>query len=511
MSAMDNVRVRFAPSPTGFLHVGNARTALFNWLFARQQKGTFILRIEDTDIERSALEYEDKLKEDLRWLGLDWDEGPDAGGTLGPYRQSLRLDIYKDCTQKLLDEGKAYHCFCSPENLEAERKEALAKNGVAIYSGKCANISAEEALQRIQDGEKASVRLRTPDRGELVFPDLVRGELKFDLSLIGDPIIVRSNGRPAYNFAVVVDDSLMKITHVIRGEDHISNTPRQILVYRALSFAPPHFAHLSMVMGRDNARLSKRHGATAVDQFQKEGVLSTALFNYLALLGWAPPEDREILSREELIWFFDLKKVSRSAAIFDYDKLYWINRQHAKALSVQQMAEMAHPHMKAAGLLPEKMTEAHWAWLEMVVKIFIERVDRFADFPSQVAMLFQYSPQEMDEETKKEIDGDCASKVISLFGQKISGVEQFDYERFAAIAQEIKQDTGCKGKDLYHPLRIALTTRGSGLDLDKFIPLVEKGARLNLPRSLKNCRQRVSEMLAYLKQHGSIRNEEAES
>ncbi len=508
---MENIRVRFAPSPTGLLHVGNARTALFNWLFARQQNGTFILRVEDTDIKRSALEYEEKLKKDLLWLGLDWDEGPDVGGAFGPYRQSLRLNTYKDYTQRLLDMGKAYHCFCSQEDLEAERKKALAKNGVAIYSGKCANISAAEALQRIKDGEKASVRLRTPDRGELTFRDLVRDELKFDLGLIGDPIIVRSTGHPAYNFAVVVDDSLMKITHVIRGEDHISNTPRQVLVYQALSCVPPQFVHLSMVMGRDKTRLSKRHGATAVDQFQKDGVLSSALFNYLALLGWAPQEDKEVLSREELIRLFDLKKVSRSAAIFDYDKLYWINRQHAKTLSVRQMAEMAYPHMKMAELLPEEMTDAHWDWLETAVKIFIERVDRFADFPSQVAMLFQYSPLEMDEETKKEMEGDCASKVISLFGQKIADVKQFDFERFVTITQEIKQDTGCKGKDLYHPLRIALTTRGSGLDLDKFIPLVEKGARLNLPRSLKNCSQRISEMLGYLKQHGSIRNEEAES
>jgi nondiscriminating glutamyl-tRNA synthetase len=486
---MEKVRVRFAPSPTGFLHVGNARTALFNWLFARQHEGAFILRVEDTDVQRSELAYEEKLKEDLLWLGLEWNEGP--------YRQSLRLDIYNDYTQKLLDKGRAYHCFCSPEELEAERKKALAKNGVAIYSGKCAHISAEEALRRI--------------RGELAFRDLVRGELKFDLSLIGDPIIVRSTGLPAYNFAVAVDDHLMDITHVIRGEDHISNTPRQILVYHALSWVPPHFAHLSMVMGKDNARLSKRHGATAVDQFQKSGVLSCALFNYLALLGWAPPDDREILSREELVQLFDLRKVSRSAAIFDYDKLYWINRQHAKMLPVRQIAELVYPHMREAELLPAAMTEDHWDWLETVVGVFIERVDRFTEIPSQLAELFQYSPQEMDEQTKKEMEGECAGKVVNLFGRKIVDEDKFDYERFAIITNEIKKDTGCKGKDLYHPLRIALTTRGSGLDLDKFIPLVEKGARLKLPLTLKDCRQRISEMLAYLKQRGLIQNKEAES
>jgi nondiscriminating glutamyl-tRNA synthetase len=500
---MDKVRARFAPSPTGFLHVGNARTALFNWLFARQKNGIFILRVEDTDIQRSAPEYEEKLKKDLLWLGLDWDEGPDVGGSFGPYRQSLRLDIYKDYTQKLLKEGKAYHCFCSPEDLEKEREKALANDGVAIYSGKCAKISHRETLQRLKGGKKASVRLRTPNQGELVFQDLVRGELTFDLGLIGDPIIVRSNGLPAYNFAVVVDDSLMAITHVIRGEDHISNTPRQILLYRALSLVPPSFAHLSLVMGKDNTRLSKRHGATAVDQFQKDGILSPALFNYLALLGWAPPEDKEVLSREELVRLFALEKVSRSAAIFDYDKLYWINRQHAKTISARQMAELAYPHVKAAGLFPQDMTEAHWDWLEKVVTIFIERVNRFADFPSQLDMLFKYAPQEMDEEIKREMKGGCALKVIQRFGQKIAGIQEFDYDLFVAFTQAIKQDTGCKGKDLYHPLRIALTTQGSGLDLDKFIPLVEEGAKLDLPRSLKSCSQRVSEMLDYLKQRDS--------
>jgi nondiscriminating glutamyl-tRNA synthetase len=500
---MDNIRVRFAPSPTGYLHVGNARTALFNWLFARQHKGTFILRIEDTDVQRSELAYEEKLKEDLLWLGLNWDEGP--------YRQSLRLDIYKEQTQKLLDTGKAYYCFCSPEDLKAERKEALAKNGVAIYSGKCARIPAADALKRVRAGESASVRLRTPGKGSLTFRDLVRGDLAFDLSLIGDPIIVRSTGLPAYNFAVAVDDYLMGITHVIRGEDHISNTPRQILVYRALSWAPPLFAHLSMVMGKDNARLSKRHGATAVDQFQKSGILSSSLFNYLALLGWSPPDDQEILTREDLVRLFDLKRVSRSAAIFDYDKLYWINRQHAKMLSVRQMAELAYPHMKEGGFLPEEMTDAHWEWLEKIMEVFVERVDRFADIPSQVAALFEYSPQGMDEKTKKEMEGDCAGKVVSLFSQRIRAIEKFAYDQFVSITQEIKRETGCKGKDLYHPLRIALTSRGSGLDLDKFIPLVEKGAGLKLPRTLKGCRQRVMEMLGYLRQRGITTDEETGS
>jgi nondiscriminating glutamyl-tRNA synthetase len=499
---MDKIRVRFAPSPTGFIHVGNARTALFNWLFARQKEGTFVLRIEDTDVERSASEFEKKLREDLLWLGLDWDEGPDVGGPFGPYRQSQRLERYKSFTQKLLDGGKAYYCFCSPEELERERKEALARNGVAVYSGKCRKISRKDASKRIQQGEPASVRLRTPDQGELSFHDLVRGELKFDLSLIGDPIIVRSTGLPAYNFAVVVDDALMEITHIIRGEDHISNTPRQILLYKMLSLDLPQFAHLSMVMGKDSTRLSKRHGATAVDQFQKDGILPAALFNYLALLGWAPPEDREVLSKEEMIRLFDLEKVSRSAAVFDYDKLHWINRQHAKGLSSREKAELAYPYLRDAELLPGSMTGAHWDWLEKVTESFIERVDRFADFPSQVSALFEFSPQEMDAEMKQELGSDCASRVIRIFGEKIIQEKSFDYDRFAAIAQEIKAATGCKGKDLYHTLRIALTARSSGLDLDKFIPLVEEGSILDLPQPIKSCSQRVSEFLGFLRKSG---------
>jgi nondiscriminating glutamyl-tRNA synthetase len=329
---MSIVRVRFAPSPTGYLHVGNARTALFNWLYARQQDGVFILRIEDTDVERSAAEYDRRLMEDLRWLGLDWDEGPDVGGEYGPYRQSQRSEFYRAHVDKLLKDDKAYLCFCSHDELEKERKLALDAGQTPVYSGKCRGISQEESTRRIASGEEASIRLRTPDEGIISFHDLVRGNLRFDLSLIGDPVLVRSSGLPAYNYAVVVDDFLMAITHVIRGEDHIQNTPRQILTYRALGFDPPVFAHLSMVMGKDNTRLSKRHGATAVDQFDREGILPSALFNYLALLGWAPPEGREVLTKEELIRLFRLDKVSRSSAIFDYDKLAWINRQHIKAL-----------------------------------------------------------------------------------------------------------------------------------------------------------------------------------
>lgn len=469
------------------------------------------MRVEDTDVERSTLDYEKRLKEDLRWFGLDWDEGPDRGGRFGPYRQSLRLDIYSSYTKKLLEGGKAFFCFCSPQELERERKKALSLGEMPVYSGKCRAIPAEEARQRVEAGEKATVRLRTPGEGILKYNDLVRGTLTFDLKLIGDPILVRSNGLPAYNYAVVIDDSLMKITHVIRGEDHISNTPRQILIYHALSLSLPQFAHLSLVMGKDGTRLSKRHGATSVDQFEKQGILSSALFNYLALLGWAPPEDREVLTKKELLELFDLSKVSRSASIFDYEKLHWINRQHMKNLTPRQKAERAYPFLREAQLFPEEMTDAHWEWLERIVESLTERIERFSDLPSEVSALFEFSSLKIEDEAKQELRTSCALKVIKLFGEKISRLEGFDYDKFASLTQEIAKETGCKGKDLYHPLRIALTSRTSGLKLDKFINLVEEGATLSLPHPLKNCSQRVSEILDFLNSTHASRKEERKS
>jgi nondiscriminating glutamyl-tRNA synthetase len=495
---MEKIRVRFAPSPTGFLHVGNARTALFNWLFARQKAGSFVLRIEDTDMERSAPEYEAQLIDDLKWLGLDWDEGPEKGGDYGPYRQSQRQAVYATHTDKLLEEEKAFYCFCSSEELEKGRKRAIAAGEMPVYGGKCRSLSLSEARRRREKDQPAAIRLRTPDRGEIRFRDLVRGDLSFDLKLVGDPVLVRSNGLPAYNYAVVVDDSLMRISHVIRGEDHISNTPRQLLIYEALGLEPPLFAHLSMVMGQDNTRLSKRHGATAVDQFKKDGVLSLAIFNYLALLGWSHPEEKEILSKKELVDNFNLEKVSRSAAIFDYDKLHWLNRQHIKSLSCREKAERAYVHLKDAGYLPEDMSARQWAWLEAAVEDLIEGVDRFSDLPEKFSLLFDFDGRDLDAEAAGVLKTECGRKVVTLLADKMSGLEEFDYDRFASLAQEIKEKTGCKGKDLFHPLRIALTARGSGLKLDRFIPLVEEGAILFFPKPIKNCFQRLRETLDFM-------------
>jgi len=492
---MNEPRVRFAPSPTGFLHVGNARTALFNWLYARQKRGAFILRIEDTDVERSSPEYEKKLVEDISWLGLDWDEGPDKGGPLGPYRQSERVEIYREYARRLVESGEAYFCFCSPQELEEERKRAVRKGGTAVYSGRCRNLPPEESRKRAEGGERAAVRLKTPGRGTLAFRDLVRGEIAFDLQHIGDPIILRSTGVPAYNFAVVVDDALMRITHVIRGEDHLSNTPKQILVYRALHFPLPVFAHLSMVLGKDGGRLSKRHGAVSVSQFRDSGILPSALVHYMALLGWAPPEDRDILSKKDLISLFRLDRVSRSAALFDYDKLSWINRQHIRALSPREKAEQALPYLVGARLLPEDMTAAHWKWLEKAAAAFAERVDRWSELPDRMELFFSFSPETIDSRSKEELKTGCAPRVLRLFQEKNARDRPLDVEKFARIVREIKEETGCRGREIYHPLRIALTGQSSGMELDVFIPLVEEGARLPMPRPVKDCFQRVAEVV----------------
>ena len=353
------MRLRFAPSPTGHLHVGNARTALFNWLLARGAGGAFLLRIEDTDAERSTAASEASILEDLRWLGLSWDEGPDIGGPFAPYRQSERTASYRAHAQQLLEQGLAYRCFCSVEQLESERRAALASGQTTRYSGRCRTVSREQAEARLAAGERAAIRFRVPESREVVFEDAVRGVVRFNTDAIGDPVIVRSDGMPAYNFAVVIDDASMGVTHVIRGEDHISNTPRQLLLYEAFGFAPPTFAHLALVMGPDHSPLSKRHGATSVAEFRAKGYLPEALVNYLALVGWSPrgaaagdPQGgaTELMPIDELARRFSLDAVGLSAGVFDEEKLAWVNRHYLKEAGAERLAALSVEFLQAAGV-----------------------------------------------------------------------------------------------------------------------------------------------------------------
>ena len=490
------MRLRFAPSPTGQLHVGNARTALFNWLLARRSGGTFILRIEDTDVERSTTASEATIYDDLRWLGLDWDEGPDIGGPRGPYRQSERLHLYRSYATELLTAGQAYYCFCSREQLETDRREALASGRPALYVGRCRRLSAEETARRIDAGERPAIRFRVPDDREVAFSDAVRGEVRFHTDVIGDPIIVRAEGIPAYNFAVVVDDALMAITHVIRGEDHISNTPRQILLYEALGFTPPSFAHLALVMGPDHTPLSKRHGATSVTEFRNKGYLPEAVVNYLALIGWSPGGGDELLPVEELARRFSLDGVGLSAGVFDEEKLAWVNRHYLKVADPIRLAELSRPFFEAAGFVIEPTAEG-LAFLASVMPIASESVDRLDHVPARLSFLFEYSPEQAlaDPIVRAEMSSDDARAVARTLAEKLATAPRLDRDRFRSIANEVKAATGQKAKALFHPIRVALTGRPAGPELDLVVPAIDRGAVLPASAGLPpmiGCRERAA-------------------
>lgn len=509
------VRVRFAPSPTGHLHVGNARTALFNWLFARQQGGAFILRVEDTDAERSEAGFEQQLLADLRWLGLDWDEGPDVGGPHGPYRQSGRVALYREHADRLVAAGSAYYCFCTAEELEADRHKALAEGRQPMYSGRCRAIPPDQAQARLGCGEPASIRLKIPPRS-IRFRDLVHGEMEFSHEVIGDPILLRSEGTAAYNYAVVVDDSLMAVTHVIRGDDHLSNTPRQVAVYEALGWEMPQFAHLSTILGADHTRLSKRHGATAVDHFREMGILPEAMMNYLALLGWSPGEtNREIFSPQELVQAFRLDQVSKSPAVFNPEKLNWLNRHYLKQADPERVLRLAIEVFQQAGLVSEILDEPTRAWLKGVVDTVLPSVDHLSQLPARTDLIFEYDARTALHfpPNREVLSEPGATEVLTSFLRHALGAPEsarnekdpperarannadgeLSFERFRQIMGVVKQETRQKGKHLFHPVRVAITGYPSGPELDKLIPLLEAGSRLPLPRRVKSPRERLEE------------------
>ena len=473
------MRLRFAPSPTGLLHVGNARTALFNWLLARGSGGTFILRIEDTDVERSTRESEAGILEDLRWMGLNWDEGPDAGGPHGPYRQSERLALYRSYAQELIVHGHAYHCFCSVAQIEADRREAIEAGRPPKYVGRCRDLSPDVASARISSGEAAVIRLRVPEHRDVVFQDVVRGEVRFSTDVIGDPVLVRSDGNPAYNFTVVIDDALMEITHVIRGEDHISNTPRQVLLYEALGFRPPAFAHLALVLGPDHAPLSKRHGATSVAEFRARGYLPESLVNYLALLGWSPGGGDELLDIDELARRFALESVGHSAAVFDREKLAWVNRHYLRLAAPGRLAELALPSFRDAGFLLTDSADAR-AFIESVVPLASGSIDRVDQMPERLRFMFVFDPaRSIEREDVREVLREAgAREVIDHLSRELAAAGRLDRETFRAAATRVRQATGQKGKNLFHPIRVALTGEAGGPELDLAVPAIDRGAEL---------------------------------
>ena len=497
-------RVRFAPSPTGLLHVGNARTALYNWLFARHTGGEFLLRIEDTDLDRSEARHEAQLMEDLKWLGLNWDEGPrltgeGVEGPHAPYRQSERLEIYRQHTDLLLREHKAYRCFCTAEELEAERLRAVAEHRPQVYSGKCRSIPPAESDARVAAGEPFAIRLHIPDR-PLRFHDIVRGDVEFASETVSDPILVRSSGVPVYNYVVTVDDALMEITHVIRGDDHISNTPKQVAIYEAFGWPVPEFAHLSTILGSDRERLSKRHGATSIASFREMGILPEALLNYLALLGWgAEGGTRETFTVQELAREFKLERVTAAPAIFDWAKLHWLNRHYLKQCEPLRLVALAAPYFEKAGLLNPLANAETLSWIEKLILLFLPSLDQLDQLLSKASFVFRFDPDaaRRDPENAALLTAESAQQVLAAFAVRaLKAVGPITPEDFKAWMNEIKAETGAKGKELFHPVRIALTGAHSGPEFDKLIPVIEEGSRLNLPVHVASVRERIEQFVA---------------
>ena len=491
------MRVRFAPSPSGRLHVGNARTALFNWLLARGAGATFVLRIEDTDFARSTKEAEGSAIDDLRWLGLNWDEGAGAGGEHGPYRQSERLHIYRAHAVELMAKEQAYYCFCSEEQLEMDRYHALRNMQPPKYVGRCRNIAREDARKRIEGGETAVIRFRVPEGDrELAWEDLVRGRVAFMTDVIGDFVLLRSDGVPAYNFAVVVDDALMEISDVIRGEDHISNTPRQLLLYEAFGWKPPRFGHVSMVLGPDHAKLSKRHGATSVGEFRERGYLPEALANYLALIGWSPGENQELLPLEELAQRFRIEDVGKSPGVFDPEKLAWVNRHYLKLAAPERLAELALPFLESRGWINGERGALDF--LARAVGVAAQSVDRLDQVPGRLQFLFDYSANASLATPEIRAEATGARAVIAALAAELATAGPLkDKETFRAAAGRVREKTGAKGKALFHPIRLALTGEQEGLELDLAVPLIEQGAGIRMTgvRAIPGAAERAAAFL----------------
>jgi len=455
-------RVRLAPSPTGLFHLGTARTGLFNYLFARKTGGKFILRIEDTDKKRSKKEYEDNILEGLKFLGIEWDEGPGTDGPLGPYRQSERLEIYEKYLRQLLEEGKAYYCFCSPEEIEAQKEEMIARGVPPKYSGKCRDLSKDVVEAYLKEGKPTTIRIKMPNK-VIKFEDIIRKEVEFDLSLVGDIVIAKSLKEPLYNFAVVIDDYLMKITHVIRGEDHISNTPKQIAVQEALGLPRPNYAHLPMILGPDRSKLSKRHGAMALTDYRKMGYLSEAIVNFLAFLGWHPIGNEEILGLEELINKFDLERVQKGGAIFNTKRLDWFNSQYLKKMSSEELMDRVVDYLKNFSSTPEIIENYKIDYIKKVVDIELPRMDKLSDLMDSSDFFFKKEIEYPKELLKwKDMTEIELAKSLQDSSNILEKIKEGDFNRinlqikFYSFIDENPSYAGNKGKLLW-PLRAALS------------------------------------------------------
>jgi nondiscriminating glutamyl-tRNA synthetase len=492
------VRVRFAPSPTGHLHVGGARTAIFNWLFARHHGGTFIIRVEDTDQARSTRESEQMVLDDLRWLGILWDEGPDVGGPHAPYRQSERMDLYARVGKELLDRGRAYRCFCSEEELEAKRTKAEVEGRPPHYDLTCFRLPDNELQRRLDAGDRFVVRFHVPKEegsdfdADVTIDDGIRGQVTWKRDSLGDFIILRSDGMPTYNFCVVVDDHDMRITHVIRAEEHLTNTHRQVLIYRAMGWETPHFAHVSLILGQDRTKLSKRHGATSVSAYAEQGYLAEAMLNYLTLLGWSAPGGEEIFNRDFAVEKFSLQRVNAAPAVFDPDKFLWLN---ASYLHRKEAAELRPLVLEALGEEWQKTADGEvLRWIDDATDLMKTTVHTTVEFRSAFSIFFQFDPSSAfsDPDVVEMMKEPEAQKVIETIRETLAESAPTTPEEFASFTDTVKKASGAKGKKLFMPMRVALTGSAHGPELARFVPLVERASRLPLPQPVLSLSERLT-------------------
>ncbi len=455
---MSDIRVRFAPSPTGYLHIGGARTALFNWLFARKMGGKLILRIEDTDTERLKEDSVSQILTSLKWLGLNWDEGPEVGGDYGPYYQSERRELYNKYVQQLLDEGKAYYCFCTAEDLAAAREKQRAAKQPFRYARTCRDLDPAEAAKRVAAGEPYSVRIKIPVEGTITVHDLIHGDVTFSMDQFDDFVIMKSNGMPTYNFAVVVDDHLMKMTHVLRAEEHLSNTPKQLLMYEALGWEPPKFGHMPMILAPDRSKLSKRHGATSVEEFREQGYLPQSIINYLTLLGWGPGDEREIFTLAETVELFELEQMSKKAAVYDTKKLTWMNGQYLSELPLEKILPEVEGFFIKDGLCDAEWLAAHKDYFAKLVDTVRVRVKTL----QEVADASTYFFKDVTEYDEKGVAKHFKPEAVALLEKCIAAIEAdevYDLTSTEAAYNKIAEENGLSLGKVIHPTRLALTGR----------------------------------------------------
>ena len=485
---MEEVRVRFAPSPTGYLHIGGARTALFNWLFAKKHNGKLVLRIEDTDTDRLKADSVSQILTSLKWLGLNWDEGPEVGGDVGPYYQSERREFYDKVAARLLEEGKAYYCFCTAENLETEREKQRAAKQPFRYARTCREMPVEEAKARVAAGEPYSVRIKIPPTGNITVHDLIHGDVTFDLTQFDDFVIVKTNGMPTYNFAVVVDDHMMRISHVLRAEEHLSNTPKQILLYEACGFAVPKFGHMPMILAPDRSKLSKRHGATSVEEFRDQGYLPEAIVNYLTLLGWGPGNEEEIFSLQDTVGQFELEQMSKKAAIYDTKKLTWMNGQYLSALPLAAVLPEAEAFFIKAGLVDAAWLAANKDYFAKLVDVVRVRVKTLQEVVEASEYFFKdvtsYDEKGVSKHFKPE-----AAELLTACVDELAALTVFDLDTTEAAYNKIAEARGLTLGKVVHPTRLALTGRTVSPGLFDVMVLLGKETTLT----------RMRQAIAYIK------------